>query len=129
MAHSSHTKGSIFIDLFNLSALLDQKRQTTMFYEITNDFFLLDWKNSRLSQIMNTWTFSRLTPDGNEGVGVEIAYVEHAYGKKYYVVNQVNGNINAIHDDTIESIGFEGYFCPFDLDELELKSLQDHRLL
>ena len=57
-----------------------------MFCEIPNDFFLPDGKNSRLSQIVNTWTFGRLTLDGNEGVGVKISYLECAYGMKYYVV-------------------------------------------
>ena len=121
MAHSSCTKGSISIDLFNLPTLPDERRQTMMFCEIPNDFFLPDGKNSRLSQIINTWTFSRLTPDGNEGVGVEIAYLECAHGMKYYVMDQVNGNINAIHDDSLESTEFVGNFCPFDLEELELK--------
>ena len=74
MAHSSHTKSSVSINLFNLPPLLDARRQTTMFCEILNDFFLPDGKNSRLSQIIHTWTFSRLTPDGNEGVGVEIGF-------------------------------------------------------
>ena len=36
-------------------------------------------------------------PDGNEGVGVEIPYLEHAYGTKHYVVNKITGNICAIH--------------------------------
>ena len=114
-------KGSILIDLFNLPALLDEKRQTTMFCEIPNDLFLPDGKNSRLSQIVNTWTFGRLTPDGNEGVDVEISYLEHAYGMKYYVMNLVSGNINAIHDDSLEFAEFMGHFCPFNLEELELK--------
>ena len=70
MTHSFHTRGSISLALINLSALPDEKRQTTMFFEITNDFILLDGKKSRLSQIMNTLTFSRLTLDGNDGVGV-----------------------------------------------------------
>ena len=73
MAHSFCTKGSISIDLFNLPTLPDEGRQNTMFCKIPNDFF----------EMMNTWTFSRLTPDGNEGVGVEIAYLEHVYGTKY----------------------------------------------
>ena len=74
-----------------------------MFCEIPNDFFQPDGKNSRLSQIVNTWTFSYLTPDGNEGVGVKIAYLECAYGMKYYVMDQINGNINAIHNYSLES--------------------------
>ena len=43
-------------------------------------------------------------------------------------MDQVNGNINAIHNDTIKSTEFEGHFCPFDLEELELKvcKIMDH---
>ena len=84
-------------------------------------FFYQMGKNSRLSQIVNTWTFGRLTPDGNEGVGVKISYLECTYGMKYYVMDQVNGNINVIHDDSLESTEFVGHFCPFNLEELELK--------
>ena len=36
-------------------------------------------KNTQLSKVVNTWTFDRLTPNGNEGVGVKIDYLEHAY--------------------------------------------------
>ena len=81
-------------------------------------------------QMEKTWTFSRLTPDGNEGVGVEIVYLEHTYGTKYYFVDQVNGNINVIHDDNLkESTEFVGCFCPFDLEDLELKvcKITDYR--
>ena len=55
MAYSSHTKGSIF-DRFIQSthALPDERKQTTMFCEIPNDFFLPDGKISRLSQIIKT---------------------------------------------------------------------------
>ena len=129
MAHSSHTKSSVSIDLFNLPPLLDARRQSAMLCKIPNDFFLPDRKNCRLSQIINTWTFGRLTLDGNEGVGVEISYLEHAYGTKYYVIDQVEGQINAIHDDNIELPEFTGHFSPFNLDELEMKvcRLTDHQ--
>ena len=73
-----------------------------------HDFFLPDGKNSRLSQIINTSTFGRLTPDGNEGVGVKIGFLEHAYDTKYYMIEQVNGHISAIHDDRIEITEFTG---------------------
>ena len=62
-----------------------------------------------------------MTPNGNEGVGVQIDYLEHAYGTRYYVVDKVNGQINAIHDDSLELMEFKGHFSPFDLDNLELK--------
>ena len=66
MAQSSHTKSGVSIDLFNLPLLPDAKRQTTMFCEIPNNFLLPDRKNTQLSHIINTWTFNRLTPTGNE---------------------------------------------------------------
>ena len=129
MAHSSHTKSSVSIDLFNLPPLPDARRQSTMFCEYPNDFFLPNRKNSRLSQIINIQTFCRLTPDGNEGVGIKISYLEHAYRTKYYVIDHVNGQINAIDDDSIEFTDFTGRFSPFNLDELEIKvcRLADHQ--
>ena len=48
-------------------------------------------------------------------------YLEHAYETKYYVIDKVNGQINAIHDDSLELTEFKGHFSPFDLDDLELK--------
>ena len=65
--------------------------------------------------------FGRQTPDGNEVVGVKIAYLESTYRTKYYLVDQINGQINVIHDDSIELTDFIGRFSPFNLDELELK--------
>ena len=62
-----------------------------------------------------------MTPNGNEGVGVQIDYLECAYGTRYYVINKVNGQINAIHDDSLELTKFKGHFSPFDLDDLESK--------
>ena len=67
--------------------------------KIPNDYFLPDGKNTQLSKIVNTWTFNRLTSNGNEGVGVQIYYLEHAYRTRYYVVDKVSGQINAIHDE------------------------------
>ena len=80
-----------------------------------------DGKNTQLSKIINTLTFNRLAPNGNEGVGVQIDYLEHAYGTRYYVINKVNGKINAIHDDSPELTEFKDHFSSFDLDDLEFK--------
>ena len=71
-----------------------------------NDFFLPDGKNSRISQVINKWIFGRLTPDDNEGVVVEIPYLEHAYGTKYYVIGQINGNTNTMLDNIIKPMDF-----------------------
>ena len=121
MTHYSHTKTSVSIDLFNLPPLPDARRQSTMQCEIPNDYFLPDRKNTQLSKIINNWMFDRLTPDGNEGVGVQMDYLECVYGTRYYIDDKVNGQINAIHDDSLEVTEFKGHFSPFDLDNLELK--------
>ena len=121
MAHSSCTKSSVSIDLFNLPPLLDARRQSKIQCKIPNDFLLPDGKNTQLSQIVNTWTYDRLTPNGNEGVGVQMDYLECAYETKYYVTDKVNGQINAIYDNSLELTEFKGRFSPFDLDDLEMK--------
>ena len=118
MAHFSCTKSTASIDLFNLPPLPDTKRQSTMQCKMPNDFYLPEGKNTQLSKIVNTWTFDRLTPNGNEGVGVQI---ECAYRTRYYVINEVNSQINAIHGDSLELTQFKGRISPFDLDNLELK--------
>ena len=121
MARSSRTKSSVSIDLFNLPPLPDAKKHSTMISEIPNDFFLPDGKNTQLSKVINTWTFDRLTPNGNEGVGVKLDYLERAYGTRYFVIDTVNGDINAIHDESLELTEFKGRFRPFDLDDLEAR--------
>ena len=121
MAHSSHTKSSVSIDFFNLPPLPDMRKHSTMICEIPNNFFLPDGKNTQLSKVVNTWTFNRLTPNGNEGVGVKIDYLEHVYGTRYYVIDKINGDINTIHDESLELTEFKGHFSPFDLENLEVK--------
>ena len=121
MACSSRTKSSVSIDLFNLPPLPDVRKHSTMICEIPNDFFVLDGKNTQLSKVVNTWTFDRLTPNGNEGVGVKLDYLEHAYSTRYYVIDKVNSDINTIHDESLELTEFKGHFSPFDLDDLEAR--------
>ena len=121
MAHSSRTKSSISIDLFNLPLLPDARKQSTMICEIPNNFFLPDGKNTQLSKIVNTWTFDRLIPNGNEAVGVQLDYLECVYGTRYYVINKVNSDINAIHDVSLKLTEFNGRFSLFDLDNLGAK--------
>ena len=65
--------------------------------------------------------FQQLTPNCNEGVGVKLDYLECTYGTRYYVIDKVNGDINAIHDESLELTEFKGHFSPFDLDDLEAR--------
>ena len=119
MSHSSHAISIVLTDLFNLPSLPDERRTMTMNNDLPHDFYLPDGKNSRISQIINKWIFSRQTPDGNEGVGVEIPYLECAYGTRYYVVDKITGNIGTIHNNSIKLTDFFGHFGPFNLKELE----------
>ena len=52
---------------------------------------------------------------------MEIDYLECTYGTSYYVINKVNGDINAINDDSLELTEFKGHFSPFDLENWEAK--------
>ena len=74
-----------------------------------------------MSKIVNTWTCDMLTPNGNEGVGVKLDYLKRAYRTRYYVIDKVSSDINAIHDESLELTEFKDRFSPFDLGNLEAK--------
>ena len=119
MAHSSHARSNILMNLFNLPSLTDQRRSAMMICDFPKDFYIPDGKNSKRSQIITKWVFDRQTPDGNEGVGIKIPYLECAYSTRYYVIDTINGNINAIHNKKIKPTDFFGCSSPFNLRELE----------
>ena len=119
MVRSSRSKGSVSVDLFNLPTLPDERRVATSYLDIPVDFYLPDGKNSKISKIVTRQAFDRQTPDGNEGVVIEIQYLERAFGTNTYLIDKVTGSLFALHDDHIESTGLCGSDCVFDLQELE----------
>lgn len=104
MAYSSHSKKDISVDLFNLLPLRDKRKSATSYFDIPNNFFLPDGKNSKISQIINRWIFDRETPDGNDGFLVELPYLNHAYGTKNFVIDKVTGKMSAVYEDRVETI-------------------------
>ena len=54
-------------------------------------------------------------------LGNSIRLLEHAYSTRYYVINRVNDDINAIHDVSLKLTEFKGHFSLFDLENLEAK--------
>ena len=82
-------------------------------------------KTLNLVRLSTYGHFDRLTPNGNEGAGVKIDYLECAYGTRYYVIDKVNGDINAIHDESLELTEFKGRFSPFDLENLDVQKSAD----
>ncbi len=119
MAHSSHSKGSVSVDLFNLPTLPDERRVATSYLDIPVDFYLPDGKNSKISKVVSRQAFDRQTPDGNEGFVIKIQYLERAFCTNIYLIDKVTGSLFAVHDDHIESTGLCGSECVFDLQELE----------
>ena len=107
------------MDLFNLPTLPDKRRVATSYLDIPVDFYLPDGKNSKISKIVSRQSFDRQTPDGNEGFVIKIQYLRRAFGTKTYLIDKVTGSLFAFHDDHIESTGFCGSECVFDLQELE----------
>ena len=84
MARSSHSKGSVSVDLFNLPTLPDERRVATSYLDIPVDFYLPDReKTPKISKIVSRQAFDRQTPDGNEGFVIEIQYLERAFGTEY----------------------------------------------
>ena len=119
MARSSHSKGSVSVDLFNLPTLPDERRVATSYLDIPVNFYLPDGKNSKISKIISRQVFDRQTPDGNEGFVIEIRYLERAFNTNTYLIDKVTGSLFALHDDHIKSTGLCGSECVFDLPELE----------
>ena len=119
-ACSSHSKGSVSVDLFNLPTLPDERRVATSYLDIPVDFYLPDRKNSKISKIITRQAFDRQTPDGNEGFVIEIWYLKRAFGTNTYLIDKVTGSLFVLHDDHIKSTGLCGSECVFDLQELEL---------
>ena len=119
MAHSSHSKGSVSVDLFNLPTLPDERRVATSYLDIPVDFYLPDGKNSKISKIVSRQAFDRQTPDGNEGFVIEIQYLKRAFSTNTYLIDKVTGSLFMLHNDHIESTGLCSSECVFDLQELE----------
>ena len=119
MARSSHSKGSVSVDLFNLPTLPDERRVATSYLDIPVNFYLPDGKNSKISKIVSRQAFDRQTLDGNEGFVIEIQYLKRAFGTNTYLIDKVTGSLLTLHNDHIESTGLCGSECVFDLQELE----------
>ena len=95
MARSSHSKGSVSVDLFNLPTLPDERRVSTSYLDIPVNFYLPDGKNSKISKIVSRQAFDRQTPDGNEGFVIEIQYLKRAFGTYTYLIDKVTGSLFA----------------------------------
>ena len=74
------------------------------YLDIPNNFYILDGKNLRLLQLPDRKEFDRKTISGNEGFVLDIPFLECAFGTKYYVVDQINGEMMGIFDNKVEVV-------------------------
>ena len=85
---TTHLKWDLSIDLFNLPPVPDSNKQNAMdaYLDIPNNYYIPDGKNSRLLDWVERREFKRKTIDGNEGFVLQIPFLEHGFGTKYFVV-------------------------------------------
>ena len=99
------------------------------YLDIPNNYYILDGKNSRLLDIVERREFKRKTIDANEEFVLQIPFLEHAFGTKYFVVDKQDGSMMGIFDDKVEMIEAEAQMKPFNLAQLShtVATLEQHR--
>ena len=117
--------------MFNLPPLPDSNKWNTMhaYLDIPNNYYIPDGKNSRLLDWVERREFERKTIDGNEGFVLQIPFLEHAFGTKYFIVVKQNGSMMGIFNNKVETISAEAQMKPFKLAQLShmIITIQQHR--
>ena len=114
---TAHSKQDLSIDLFNLPPLPDSNKWNAMdaYLDIAKNYYIPDGKNSRLLDWVERRELERKTIDGIEGFVLQIPFLKHAFGTKYFIVDKQNGNMMCIFDDKVETISAEAQMKPFNL--------------
>ena len=87
--------------------------------DVPYNYYVPDGKNSRLLDRTDRVEFNRETLDGNTGFQLKIPYLEHAFGTKYFIMDQVTGGMMGIYDDKVEQIDLKGQLKPFNINQLD----------
>ena len=87
--------------------------------DMPHNYYIPDGKNSRLLDRTDRVEFDRETLDGNTGFQLEIPYLEHAFGTKYFIMDHVTGSMMGIYDDKVEQIDLKGQLKPFNINQLD----------
>ena len=110
---------SVSIDLFNLPPLPNEHNTEESYMDVPHNYYIPDGKNSRLLDRTDRVEFNRETLDGNTGFQLEIPYLEHAFGTKYFIMDRVTGSMMGIYDDKVEQIDLKGQLKPFNINRLD----------
>ena len=84
----THSCKSVLIDLFNLPPLPNEQNTEESYMDMPYNYYIPDGKNSRLLDRTDRVEFDRETLDGNTGFQLKIPYLEHAFGTKYFIMDQ-----------------------------------------
>ena len=83
----THSHKSVLIDLSSIYHQLPDECNTEESYmDMPYNYYIPDGKNSRLLDRTDRVEFDRETLDGNTGFQLEIPYLEHAFGTKYFIM-------------------------------------------
>ena len=128
---TTHLKQDLSIDLFNLPPLPNSNKCNAMdaYLDVPNNYYIPDGKNSRLLDWVERREFKRKTTHGNEGFVLQIPFLEHAFGTKYFVVDKQNDSMMGIFNDKVETISAEAQMKPFNLAQLScmITTIEQHR--
>ena len=92
---NTHSHKSVSIDLFNLPPLPDERNTEESYMDMPHNLLCpLMERIPRLLDRTDRVEFDRETLDGNTGFQLEIPYLEHAFGTKYFVMDCVTGSID-----------------------------------
>ena len=84
------------------------RHEKTFYNDMWNTQRFLSYRMERTLNWVKLSTHGHLTgwhPMVMRVLEMKIDYLECAYGTRYYVINKVNGDINAIHDESLELTG------------------------
>ena len=115
----TRSRKSVSIDLFNLPPLPNERNTEESYMDMQYNYYVHDGKNSRLLDRTDRVEFDRETLDGNTGFQLEIPYLEHAFGTKYFIMDHVTGSMMGIYDDKVEQINLKGQLKPFNINQLD----------
>ena len=114
----TRSRKSVSIDLFNLPPLPNECNTEESYMDVPYNYYIPDGKNSRLLDRTDRVDFDRETLDGNTGFQLEIPYLEHAFGTKYFIMDHITGSMMGIYDDKVEQINLKGQLKPFNINQL-----------
>ena len=113
------SRKSVSIDLFNLPPLPDERNKEESYMDMPYNYYVPNGKNSRLLDRTDRVEFNRETLDGNTGFQLKILYLEHAFGTKYFIIDQVTGSMMGIYEDKVEQIDLKCQLKPFNINQLD----------